>query len=853
MNIFKKRISLILSIVMISLVALPFIFVNAASREVNASYNSKILANKSTTSVTPGSSIVISAAKEDLEELFFSWDWENAKWMTVGKTSPYTLKVPSKFENGSEHHLYVSAKYKCDVCEGTGLKTGSSTETCETCSGKGKVYAATKTYLLIVRDENIQQVSMDVKMGSTTLRPGNTYEVKGGEKIDVSAKTTGANANIALIGYRYSDKTGITDIESNKATITLPVRPAGTKISLYIEAVADNDDGDEAYNENTRTGWKEFILEYVDDTIKDKDINVALNGKNLTEGSTTEANPNESLKITATPTDRVSNLYFKWDNDAWSKVANTGSYATRIPSSFLPGSTHKLYVKAEYDDGEVISEKVYIFKIPATASNITMNVKLDSKTIYSGKSYNVVGKEKVTVTVSASNTTADYIKYRFGNQSEVKVSGAKATITVPTKNVGTRLNLYVQAFGKDGSQTAQNVYTLVYVRNNDGKLDIEPWMEENDELVSLVVNLRNDSEEADKANKNIYALDEVVTYYVDYKNGTGDDITSEVKLVLELPLDFDVVDANGGQVDKNKNTITWVFPDGLEDEEAGTKIVSIKYTSLSKSKYTSERIYPTAGIYRANKEKDRSTVINLIVRDYDEKVKTTHEPYMRGDANKDTFRPNDYITRAEGALVLARIYGLDYMNTRVTDVFSDLDETYVEAQKAIIAASKAGLINGYTNGTFKPNAKMTRAEFIKILACMVEMNADDEEIEGLEIKDVEDCIKVYNDSTRYYIVDGKKVYTHWALEEVTLLARLNMLPLSEDEDEIKLDKEITRAEVAQLVNFYLLRAPASVDSKTKSGFSDVSRRHELFADIIEATREEHEFSMNEDDGTEVAE
>ena len=80
-----------------------------------------------------------------------------------------------------------------------------------------------------------------------------------------------------------------------------------------------------------------------------------------------------------------------------------------------------------------------------------------------------------------------------------------------------------------------------------------------------------------------------------------------------------------------------------------------------------------------------------------------------------------------------------------------------------------------------------------------------------------------------------------------------MLPLSEDNDEIKLDAKITRAEVAQLVNFYLLRAPASVDAKTKSGFSDVSRRHELFADIIEATREEHEFSMNEDDGTEVAE
>ncbi len=839
MNIFKKRISLILGIVMLSLAIIPMVSTKAASNtDIGVEYNGKTYVDDGVKknaffSVEDGSTVKLKSLNSNKVLIAYGWDVKQSSECVRIKNETEFTTAALKGANGSAHSLYVFAANKDNTSEGI----------------------VQSVYRVYIRDNSIPQVSLKATMNGKTLTPGTTYQVKGGETVNFSASTIISTAKISWIAVVDGNAKKVTEADkhySSTYSMTIPKNGvAGQKISYLVEPVADNDD----YSENTitKTGWQRFIFQYEDNTIDDKDINVALNGKNLTEGSTTEANPNESLKITATPTDRVSNLYFKWDNDAWSKVANTSSYATRIPSSFLPGSTHKLYVKAEYDDGEVISEKVYIFKIPATASNITMNVKLDSKTIYSGKSYNVVGKEKVTVTVSASNTTADYIKYRFGNESEVKVSGAKATITVPTKNVGTRLNLYVQAFGKDGSQTAQSVYTLVYVRNNDGKLDIEPWMEENDELVSLVVNLRNDSEEADKANKNIYALDEVVTYYVDYKNGTGDDITSEVKLVLELPLDFDVVDANGGQVDKNKNTITWVFPDGLEDEEAGTKIVSIKYTSLSKSKYTSERIYPTAGIYRANKEKDRSTVINLIVRDYDEKVKTTHEPYMKGDANKDTFRPNDYITRAEGALVLARIYGLDYMNTRVTDVFSDLDETYVEAQKAIIAASKAGLINGYTNGTFKPNAKMTRAEFIKILACMVEMNADDEEIEGLEIKDVEDCIKVYNDSTRYYIVDGKKVYTHWALEEVTLLARLNMLPLSEDEDEIKLDKEITRAEVAQLVNFYLLRAPASVDSKTKSGFSDVSRRHELFADIIEATREEHEFSMNEDDGTEVAE
>ncbi len=832
MDILKKRISLLLGIVMISLAVVPFIFVNAANKEVNASYKGVVLEDQSVTSVEPGSSIVISAESNaegnDVEELLYSWDWENGTWVSAGKRNSYTLSIPDRFENGSKHHLYVIARYT------------------------GDVFAAQKKYKIFVRDEEIQQVSMSVKMNSTVLTAGKTYKVNGGENVKVTASSSVKDVGIAFIGYYFSDDTNIIDVNAGSLTIPIEKRPAGTKVTLYVEAVAKNDDGSEKYNENTRTGWKKFYLQFADNE-EEKDINVDYSGKTLTPGSTTEANPNESIKIVAKPTDRVANLYFKWDNDAWSKIANTGSYPTRIPAGFLPGTTHKLYVKAEYDDGEIIDEKVYIFKIPANAADITMNVKLNSKTMYSGKSYNVVGKEDVTVTASATNTTVSYITYRFGTDAAKRVDGSKVTFQVPVNSVGTKLNLYVQAFGADGSKTAENVYTLVYVSNNDGKLDIEPWMEENDELANLAINLRNDSEEEDKANKNIYALDEVVTYYVDYKNGTGDDITSEVKMVLELPLDFTVLDRDGGTVDSSKNTITWTFPNGLKEDEAGTKIVKIKYTSLSKSKYTSETIYPTAGIYRANKEKDRSTVINLIVKDYDVKIKTTHEPYMMGDAGADTFRPNDGISRAEGALVLARIYGLDYMNTKVTAVFSDLDETYPEAQKAIIAASKAGLINGYTNGTFRPNEKMTRAEFIKILACMVEMNADEADIDGLEIKDVEDCIKVYEDSTRYYIVNGKKVYTHWAIEEVTLLARLNMLPLSEDNDEIKLDAKITRAEVAQLVNFYLLRAPASVDAKTKSGFSDVSRRHELFADIIEATREEHEFSMNEDDGTEVAE
>ena len=68
---------------------------------------------------------------------------------------------------------------------------------------------------------------------------------------------------------------------------------------------------------------------------------------------------------------------------------------------------------------------------------------------------------------------------------------------------------------------------------------------------------------------------------------------------------------------------------------------------------------------------------------------------------------------------------------------------------------------------------------------------------------------------------------------------------------LRLDEGISRAEVAQLVNFYTFRAPAEVTSRTTTQFSDVNRRHSLFADIVEATRPAHDAIITED-GTEIA-
>lgn len=69
-----------------------------------------------------------------------------------------------------------------------------------------------------------------------------------------------------------------------------------------------------------------------------------------------------------------------------------------------------------------------------------------------------------------------------------------------------------------------------------------------------------------------------------------------------------------------------------------------------------------------------------------------------------SFQPNKSITRAELATIIARFAKLD-VNTKT---FSDITGHW--AQKSIELAAGNGWINGYTDGTFRPNNNITRAE-----------------------------------------------------------------------------------------------------------------------------------------------
>lgn len=135
-----------------------------------------------------------------------------------------------------------------------------------------------------------------------------------------------------------------------------------------------------------------------------------------------------------------------------------------------------------------------------------------------------------------------------------------------------------------------------------------------------------------------------------------------------------------------------------------------------------------------------------------------------------TFRPNNSITRAEAATIIAR-----ELNLKATKQpnFSDVKSTNY-AYDAIAAVSENGIITGRYNGKFTPEGKLTRAEMASIL-------------------------------TRAYSLTGTSTTTfkdvpksHWASGFIqTLLA--NDLTSGYKDHTYRPNVEITRAEFAALL------------------------------------------------------
>lgn len=141
-----------------------------------------------------------------------------------------------------------------------------------------------------------------------------------------------------------------------------------------------------------------------------------------------------------------------------------------------------------------------------------------------------------------------------------------------------------------------------------------------------------------------------------------------------------------------------------------------------------------------------------------------------------TFRPNATVTRAELAKMVVKALALP---TASKHSFRDAQRHWASNDIAAMRAAK--LINGYEDGTFRPDQKINRAEITAIV------------VRTLNISDVVEAQELENTAFSDIAV------THWASRVITAANRLDILP-PYFKGRFRPNERATRAEAAALIN-----------------------------------------------------
>ena len=164
---------------------------------------------------------------------------------------------------------------------------------------------------------------------------------------------------------------------------------------------------------------------------------------------------------------------------------------------------------------------------------------------------------------------------------------------------------------------------------------------------------------------------------------------------------------------------------------------------------------------------------------------TDHFAYIVGYGNGEV-RPQNNITRAEVATIFFRLLTDDVRDENLTKTNRYSDVTRADwYNTAVSTLSSMGIITGYPDGTFRPNAAITRAEFAAI-AARFDSNGD---------------------KTTAKFTD---IASHWAKDEISIAYNngwINGYP----DGTFGPQRDITRAETMTLVNRVLNRQPETED------------------------------------------
>ena len=189
-----------------------------------------------------------------------------------------------------------------------------------------------------------------------------------------------------------------------------------------------------------------------------------------------------------------------------------------------------------------------------------------------------------------------------------------------------------------------------------------------------------------------------------------------------------------------------------------------------------------------------------------------HESYINGYPDG-TVRPDGKITRAEVSAIFARLtqkntlaqFVAQYSDVKINDWFTD----------SIMKLSSKGILTGYPDGTFKPNRSITRAEFANIVSKY--------------IKNPKSANETFTDVPM----------NHWAKNAIAMVKAEGWITGYPD-GTFRPDAPITRAEAVSIVNRMFDRAAdtnfVSVHDYEIKSYTDLNGSHWAYYEIMEATQ-----------------
>lgn len=255
----------------------------------------------------------------------------------------------------------------------------------------------------------------------------------------------------------------------------------------------------------------------------------------------------------------------------------------------------------------------------------------------------------------------------------------------------------------------------------------------------------------------------------------------------------------------------------VEGLATGDKVDSVKITGIQSEPGESPNVASDAVIKNAKGEdvtaNYKITYVDGVLKAIEVLNKEIHFNYVIGYTDG-TIRPNNDISRAEVATIFFRLLTDEAREQYTTTAgnFTDV-KAGMWCNRAIATLTNMGIIKGYTDGSFQPNADITRAELATIIARFAKLDVN---------------TKTFSD------ING-----HWAQKSIELAAGNGWINGYED-GTFRPNNNITRAETFAMINRVLDRQTESVSdllptSEMNMWSDNLNENAWYYKDVQEAT------------------